>query len=221
MTARSKALRGAIFAILVALATAGRAGDPVVDSAGALSEGAAAPELRSALSADGLRVREGESVLAELWIVKDLAAAAEPKTKPGANFIAVADGALLGVVRFEEKWSDYRGRSVPAGTYSLRYAIQPVDGDHMGVSEFLDYALLVPAAKDLDPKPIADRKALYALSREASGRNHPAILYLVPAASSAVPSVVVPAPGGLALVAAPGGKAMGFVLRGRTDAEGS
>jgi hypothetical protein len=212
--------RAAVLAVLVFLASAAFAGEPIVDSAGALPEGAASQSLRSALAGEGIRVRVGESVLAELWVVTEIAAAPEPKSKPGANFTAIADGALLGVVRFEAKWSDYRGRSVAAGTYSLRYAIQPVDGDHMGVSEFLDYAVLVPAARDLDPKPIADRKALYALGREASGRNHPAILYLVPPGRSAAPSTFVPAPGSLALVAAPGGQAVGFVLRGKTDAEG-
>jgi hypothetical protein len=69
---------------------------------------------------------------------------------------------------------------------------------------------------DEDPAPNGDRKALYALSRQVSGRNHPAVLYLVPAGEAQAPV----AEGDVVLFAKPGGRAMGFTIRGRTDAEG-
>jgi len=58
-----------------------------------------------------------------------------------------------------------------------------VNGDHLGVSPFRDYALLLPAAKDtgvanLAKKPLEDR------SSESAGTTHPAILMLLTAPDS-------------------------------------
>ena len=89
------------------------------------------------------------------------------------------EGELLGAVR-------YHGRGVrlprpgrsPPGVYTLRYGLQPVNGDHLGVSTYRDYALLVPAAMDkaLDPVP----QTGWRQSAEAAGTNHPAVLMMLP-----------------------------------------
>jgi len=206
---------------MIAGALGAQAAEPAVESGVALPEADAPSAIRAALDPKGLRVKSGEAVVAELWVAKDLPASGDAAKKPGANYSGIADGALLGLIRFPEKWSDYRGKGVAAGAYTLRYLSQPVDGNHMGISEYIDYAVLVPAASDKDPAPNGDRKALYALSREASGRNHPAVLYLVPAGDAQAPSASVPAEGHIVLFAAPGGRTLGFTLRGRTDAEES
>ena len=69
--------------------------------------------------------------------------------------------------------------------------MQPVNGDHLGVSTYRDYALLVPAAKD---KTLADLppKRLEQQSAESAGTSHPAVLMLLaaPAGSTAGPAMV-------------------------------
>jgi hypothetical protein len=70
--------------------------------------------------------------------------------------------------------------------YTLRYGLQPVNGDHLGVSPYRDYALLLPAAKDVAPAAVA-KKPLEERSAESAGTSHPATLMLLtaPAGGSA------------------------------------
>ena len=94
-------------------------------------------------------------------------------------------------LRFEGDGHDYRDQTIPKGVYTLRYGLQPVNGDHLGVSTFRDYALLLPAAKDqalanIPTKPLNEKSA------ESAGTSHPAVLMLLtpPATSAAAPSMV-------------------------------
>ena len=68
----------------------------------------------------------------------------------------------------------------------MRYGLQPVNGDHLGVSEYRDYILLLPAAKD---KAVAapTRKQLEERSAESAGTSHPASFLLLMAPSGAKP----------------------------------
>jgi len=61
---------------------------------------------------------------------------------PSILFGFIARGELLGTVRFPADWTDYRGTIVPAGTYELRYAIQPRLKDHLDTSDYRDFAIL-------------------------------------------------------------------------------
>src|SRR5262249_49496000 len=106
-------------------------------------------------------------------------------------FPVLAEGELIGVLRFPGEGHDYRDQTIAKGVYTLRYGLQPVNGDHLGVSTYRDYALLVPAAKD---KALADlpQKRLELQSAESAGTSHPAVLMLLaaPAGSKAEPSMV-------------------------------
>ena len=61
------------------------------------------------------------------------------------------------------------------GVYTLRYGLQPVDGNHVGTSETRDFLLLSPAGEDKDPAKL-EVENLYKFSRDASETTHPAIL---------------------------------------------
>ena len=65
---------------------------------------------------------------------------------------------MLGALRFPGEGHDYRDQTIAKGVYTLRYGLQPVNGDHLGVSTYRDYALLVPAAKDSGVKDLAVKK---------------------------------------------------------------
>jgi len=89
-------------------------------------------------------------------------------------------GEFLGVLRFPKAGTDYRGQAVKPGFYTLRYALIPQDGNHMGVSSFRDFVLLVPVADDVAPKQNLAFDALMKASRLATGTGHPGVMMLDP-----------------------------------------
>ena len=129
---------------------------------------------------------------AEFWLRKAVPATKKPAGPEGAIlFPVLMEGELLGALRFPGEGHDYRDQTIAKGIYTLRYGLQPVNGDHLGVSTFRDYVLLVPAAKD---KSVADLppKRLEQQSAESAGTSHPAVLMLLaaPAGSTVEPAMV-------------------------------
>ena len=129
---------------------------------------ALAPAIRDALAPDGVRVTR-DALAVDFWWVKTLTV----KAGREVNWLGVAEGALAGAVRLSDEYRDIRGRAVKAGVYTLRYAIQPANGDHLGVSSYQDFLLLSPAAIDTDPAPAGHLRAVD-MSRNTVGATHPA-----------------------------------------------
>jgi hypothetical protein len=153
---------------------------------------ALAPPVREALQAQGYRVLDGRGkVYAEIWLRKAIPASEKPAGPKGTvQFPFLAEGELLGALRFPAEGRDNRDQSIPKGAYTLRYGLQPVNGDHLGVSPYRDYALLLPAAKDTAIANVA-RKPLEERSSESAGTSHPAILLLStpPASAATAPAI--------------------------------
>jgi hypothetical protein len=143
--------------------------------------GLAAP-VREVLSSKGLRVLTGEGQpFAEIWLRKAAPATAKPSGPKGSVlFPVLAEGELLGAFRFVSEGHDYRDQAIAPGVYTLRYGLQPVNGDHLGVSAYRDYALLCAAAKDQTVNNVP-QKQLETKSAEAAGSNHPAVMILLAA----------------------------------------
>ena len=139
--------------------------------------------LQDALQPQGTRVVGDKGTVCEVWVGK--AAAQSTGGNPDAVYPGLGVGVLVGVLHFPAAGSDFRGQTIKAGYYTLRYALLPQDGNHMGVNPYRDFLLLSPVAADTQidkPLPPAD---LYKLSRQASGTNHPAVMSLVPMAQGA------------------------------------
>jgi hypothetical protein len=150
-----------------------------------------ADKVREALQESGVRVLDGQGKpFADIWLRKAVPASGKPAGPKGAILYPVlSDGELVGALRFAQEGHDYRDQAIAPGVFTLRYGLQPVDGDHLGVSTYRDYLLLVPAAKDPSPDRLA-RKALETRSAEAAGFNHPAVLILLaPPAGVSSPGV--------------------------------
>jgi hypothetical protein len=147
---------------------------------------AVAGAIKDVVGAQGYRVVDDQGKgYAEIWLRKAVPATAKPAGPQGAVlFPILAEGELLGVLRYPGEGHDYRDQTIAGGAYTLRYGLQPVNGDHLGVSTYRDYALLVPAAKD---KSLADlpKKRLEEQSAESAGTNHPAVLMLLAAPEGA------------------------------------
>ncbi|MBI3895566.1 MAG: hypothetical protein HY313_06515 [Acidobacteria bacterium] len=136
-----------------------------------------AEEIASALQRQGLRlVRENSEIVAELWLRSTL-----PLKTSAAGYDALEEGTLVGVLNFPKGGSDFRGQPIQPGVYTLRFEHIPEDGYHMGAAPELYFLLLIRAKADRDLKASLDFNHVMALSRQASGTNHPAPLMLLPA----------------------------------------
>ena len=142
---------------------------------------AVAAEIAALLLPAGVKVSKGSSVHCEIWPAKEWPIAANAQVG-GEVLYPLTPGQVIGVIRMARKANDFRDQDIPAGTYVLRYAQQPVDGAHVGTSPTRDFLALIPAAKDKDPNPI-DFKTLAEKSKETTGASHPAILSLQKAES--------------------------------------
>jgi hypothetical protein len=145
------------------------------------------PELNAAMSAllapGSVTVKSGDVQL-DLWWVKAIAV---PKASdPGPVWTDVGDGTFVGAIRVSAPWSDIRGYVVRPGVYTLRYARQPANGDHLGVSPNREFLLLSPAAADVAPDPVGYKGAVD-LSKQTVRRAHPSALSLDPPSSIAAP----------------------------------
>lgn len=114
-------------------------------------------------------------------------AAGVPLAEPGAPaWIAVAEGTLIGAVRIDRQFRDIRGRVLKAGVYTLRYGIQPDNGDHLGVSPHRQFLLLSPAADDRSPAP-QGHEGTVELSKGSVGGSHPGVWSIDPPAAGQQP----------------------------------
>jgi hypothetical protein len=85
----------------------------------------------------------------------------------------------VGVISFPKQTTDFRGQSIKPGLYTLRYAVHPNDGNHLGISPNRDFLLMVPVSVDKDASAQMKFEDLVKMSKNASGTNHPAGLSLV------------------------------------------
>jgi hypothetical protein len=182
-----------LLGVLLALvfSTSAAAQSYKVESAPAPAPDSLAASVRDTLSQNTLRVTGPAGALCEIWLRKSLPAAAAPNTGLGIAFGQIAEGTLVGAIRFEARAGDYRQQAIQPGVYTLRYMLQPVDGNHLGLSCCRDYLLAVPAALDSSPADIGT-KNLLALSRKASGTGHPSIWSLMPpdAPPASLPKII-------------------------------
>ncbi len=147
--------------------------------------------VRALLSPASISVTGPSGPLCEIWLRAAVPAAAQPATALGVTYGQLVDGSIVGAIHFDSPVKDFRSQTVQPGTYVLRYALQPVDGNHQGVSDYRDFLLLTPAAADTAAANLADNE-LYILSRKASGAGHPSVWSLVPAdgAPASLPGIV-------------------------------
>jgi hypothetical protein len=116
----------------------------------------------------------------ELWFRTELPADATPEQiKNGLTYREIKQSEIVGAVRFDQDWRDYRKQKVKAGTYTLRLGYQPMDGDHTGSSDYQDFVLLLDAAKDTKAD-LLDVKHMIETSAKSIGTGHPAVFMLFP-----------------------------------------
>lgn len=162
-------------AIVLALGAASAFGQYKLEPAGA-PPSELTPPIGALIQDKGHKIVAGSKVLCEVWFVKAVPTG-PATTETDVMWKTVPLGAVVGAIRFPEGGgSDRRGQALKAGVYTMRFALQPVNGDHQGVAPQRDFLVLTPAAQDTDAAPVANVDALMNMTRKASGTPHPAVL---------------------------------------------
>ena len=125
------------------------------------------------------KVAAGAATL-EFWFVSSLPAGS------ASDWSGVAEGTVVGAVRVGGTFKEIRGKTVKPGVYTLRFGLQPQNGDHLGASPNREYLLLSPAAVDTDVKPLGFEGTV-AISKQTLGASHPAALSLDPPVATGTP----------------------------------
>jgi hypothetical protein len=157
----------------VLLAGAAAFGQYKLESAGAPPSDLT-PAIRDAVQKDGAKVTGPNGIVAEVWFRTQVPNKASGEQN--VSFTDVAEGTLMGVIRFPDKATDRRGQTIKPGVYTMRLSFYPVDGAHQGVSPTRDFLLLVPAASDRDLNSTPAMQQVVDMSKKASGTPHPAVL---------------------------------------------
>ena len=134
------------------------------------------------LAQGGTRVTIGAKTL-DFWFVKSL------PLRSGSSDVAwsaVDEGALVGAVRVSASHTDIRGKTLKPGVYTLRFALQPQNGDHLGASPYREFLLLGPSAADASPAALG-HDAVVDLAKQTIGTSHPAAWSIDPPAAAAAP----------------------------------
>jgi hypothetical protein len=136
--------------------------------------------VRELLDRQALVVRDGEDVVLRVWFRDVIPVnATDEQVKNGLTYREIPEGTLVGAIEFPAKFTDFRKQELPAGVYTLRYAVQPDIGDHTDTAPHPDFCLICPAGEDKSPDEI-EKKKLVELSSKVNEGRHPAVLLLWP-----------------------------------------
>jgi len=148
--------------------------------------------IRKLLKTEALEFLDASGkAIAEVWLRKAIPTDATPEQiKNGITYRELKQSELLGAVRFDREWTDYRKQKVKAGVYTLRLAFQPADGKHTAdVSEFQEFVVLLAPKADQSPE-LMEAKALQETSADSIGSGHPGVFMLIPTKAGKGPEVI-------------------------------
>ncbi|HEY2907372.1 MAG TPA: hypothetical protein VGJ29_15825 [Vicinamibacterales bacterium] len=112
----------------------------------------------------------------DFWWVKSMPLV---PSSTDVSWSAVEEGTLVGAVTLSSRYRDIRGATLKPGHYTLRYGIEPQNGDHAGVSPYRDFLLLSPADTDNSVAALG-HDSVIGISRQSIGGSHPACWALDP-----------------------------------------
>ena len=170
----------------------------------------------SVIDAHGYRVAGPKGPWCEVWFRTAIPTGAKPSDD--AIVFPIAQGTLLGVIRFPGPGADRRGQTIKPGVYTLRYSDYPVDGAHQGVAPQRDFALMTPIAADPDPNAAPDFKSLVQQSTKASNSPHPAVLSLEQPQGGTTPAVAKEGDSDWVLNVKVGNTVIGLIVVGKAAA---
>ncbi|MGH9378777.1 MAG: hypothetical protein ACRD1I_08260, partial [Terriglobia bacterium] len=118
-------------------------------TAGGAPDAAIPAPLRAVLEPQGVQFSGAQgAAVCEIWWRKDIPEGTNAGASADILYGGLSMGEFVGVLHFPAAGKDFRGQAIKAGYYTLRYALIPQDGNHMGVSSYRDFLLLIPVADD-------------------------------------------------------------------------
>jgi hypothetical protein len=137
-------------------------------------------EVKDAVVPKAYQVSDASGVFYEFWFVPGLKASgfggAAKETLDKVEEISVLGIAIVS----NKEHHDFRDDPIDPGTYVMRLALQPKDGNHMGTAPYDTFAILVPAASDSELKKFHDHEMMVDLASENTVAEHPPIFSLQP-----------------------------------------
>ena len=138
--------------------------------------------IRKILQPKVVQLLNGDTPVFEFWFGSEVSL----KSKPGSADKALGsihETTLLGAVSVGNGQRDYKDNEIAAGVYTMRFGLQPQDGDHLGSAEYPYFAVLIPAKSDAQLDGITTFKAMTKASGKDTASGHPVVLSLRPASS--------------------------------------
>ncbi|PYJ82820.1 MAG: hypothetical protein DME22_17345 [Verrucomicrobia bacterium] len=169
-------------AVWVQLTNDSRAGDFSVKVADKEPPNQIGESIRKALQPKSVQLLNGDKPVFEFWFGSEVSL----KSKPGSADKALGsihETTLLGAVSVGNGQRDYKDNEIAAGVYTMRFGLQPQDGDHLGSAEYPYFAVLIPAKNDTQLDGIASFKAMTKASGKDTASGHPVVLSLRPISS--------------------------------------
>jgi hypothetical protein len=154
-----------------------------------------APSIQKLLGKTSIQLQDpAGKTIGEFWFRSEIPADATPEQiKNGLTYREVKQSEVLGAVRFDTDWTDYRKQKVKAGVYTLRLGYQPADGDHQGSSEFQEFLVALAADKDKSPE-LLEFKQMAETSAKSIGTGHPGVFMLFPNSPPSAKTEIVARP---------------------------
>jgi hypothetical protein len=129
---------------------------------------------------EALRVESKGTLVCTIWFRKEIPIqATADQLKNGLTYSEIPKTTVVGAIELPQKWIDFRKQEIPKGVYTLRFVIQPQNGDHDGTAPHTEFCLLSPAHLDKKSETM-EMKALIEMSATITGSTHPSVLLLFP-----------------------------------------
>lgn len=153
-----------------------------------------APPIRKSLSDHVIRLSRDDKPVYEIWLVKSVPVKRVPADSSD-SLGALRETTLLGVIAVNAAERDYRDDGIESGIYTMRFALKPQDGNHLGTSVHPYFCVLTRIARDSSPSALGSYNKLVDASSIDTATDHPVILSLFPVdkPDSPLPSLHAPA----------------------------
>lgn len=159
----------------------------------AAPEGVAA-EITEVLQGKAVQLKDDDTPVIEIWLRNEVPLKEQPE-EPRRALRSISQGTLIGVMAVHEDRRDYRDDELAKGVYTMRFVLQPQDGDHLGTAIYPYFVALIPVEKDQTVKGISDYDAVTEASGEGTATEHPRVISLRPGEGSELsdPKITEPA----------------------------
>lgn len=145
--------------------------------------------LRESVTETGYQIRFGNQQQAWFFPARKIRVQAEKEQiNNGLLPESMEIGTLIGCMLLEHPSVDFRGQSLPSGSYSLHYGLQPVSDDHADTAPSRHFAVYVPVGTPtFESKP--NQEKLFKTSGGITGK-HPVVMPILPGKQMKNPGII-------------------------------